>query len=66
MASLAEREAVASTGGCGRLKTVKEVWWWERSPERAGDLSHRSLQLRWSLVLLKEAANNSKIFLIAG
>ncbi len=37
---------MASTRGGGQLKAVKEVWWWERPPAKAGDLSHQPFQLR--------------------
>jgi hypothetical protein len=44
--------------------SIKEVWWWEVVV--AGDLSHWPLELRRSLVLLKDAPNNSKIFFEGG
>jgi hypothetical protein len=65
--------SLSELGGRGLLlrpwlkeKSSKEVWWSER-PRRSARASHiPPCQLRRSLVLLKDAPNNSKIFLKGG
>jgi hypothetical protein len=50
----------------GSEKSSREVWWSER-PRRSARASHiPPCQLRRSLVLLKDAQNNSKIVVKGG